>query len=72
MDMRIEQCGWSVASGWEPSPRACTLGDSAQVVLLFGDAALVTGQECIARIRESFPKAHVFGCSTGEIGRAHV
>jgi hypothetical protein len=73
MDMRIEQCGWSAAGGWDPSLRACTLGDSAQLVLLFGNADLVSGQECIARIRESFAKAHVFGCSTGgEIQDARV
>jgi hypothetical protein len=41
------------------------LGASAQLVFLFVDADLVSGQECVARIRESFPKAHVFGCGTG-------
>jgi len=65
MDMRIEQCGWSAVSGWDPSLRTCRLGASAQLVLLFGNADLVSGQECVARIRASFPKAHVFGCSTG-------
>jgi hypothetical protein len=73
MDMKIEQCGWSAAGGWDPALGACTLGDSAQLVLLFGNAELVSGQKCIARIRESFPKAHVFGCSTGgEIQGARV
>jgi hypothetical protein len=73
MDMKIEQCGWSIASGWDPPQRECMLGDSAQLVLLFGNADLVSGQECIARIRQSYPKAHVFGCSTGgEIQGARV
>jgi hypothetical protein len=49
------------------------LGASAQVVFLFGNAALVRIQECVARMRQAFPNAHLFGCSTaGEIQGSRV
>lgn len=63
--MKAEQCQWSAASGWNPQPCSSTLGVSAQLVLLFGDAKLVSTEQCVAQIRQAFPKAHLFGCSTG-------
>ncbi|MGO9288538.1 MAG: FIST signal transduction protein, partial [Polyangia bacterium] len=63
--MKVEQCQWSAANGWDPQPRSSALGVSAQLVLLFGDAKLVSTQECVAQIRQAFPNAHLFGCSTG-------
>jgi hypothetical protein len=27
--------------------------------------SLVISQQCVAQIRQVFPKAHLFGCSTG-------
>jgi hypothetical protein len=65
MTMRVEQCQWSVATGWDPLPLAGSLGSSAQLVLLFGNPRLVSAKECLAQARQAFPNAHVFGCSTG-------
>jgi len=73
MAMKIEQCQWSATGGWNPQPRASSLGASAQLVLLFGNAGLVNRLECVAQIRQFFPKAHLLGCSTaGEIQGPHV
>jgi hypothetical protein len=73
MTMRVEQCQWTAAGGWNPPLSSTTLAASAQVVLLFGHASLVRTQECVARIRQAFPNAHVFGCSTaGEIQGSRV
>ena len=65
MSMKVEQCQWSADGGWDPLPLSSKLGASAQLVLLFGNAKLVTAQECVARTRQAFPNAHLFGCSTG-------
>ncbi|MGB8298420.1 MAG: FIST N-terminal domain-containing protein [Polyangia bacterium] len=73
MNMRVEQCQWTAAGGWNPPLSSTTLATSAQVVLLFGHASLVTTQKCVAQIRQAFPNAHLFGCGTaGEIQGARV
>jgi hypothetical protein len=66
MSIKIEQRQWSAAGGWDPLPLSGSLGASAQLVLLFGNPRLVpTIQESLAQVRQAFPNAHVFGCSTG-------
>jgi hypothetical protein len=63
--MKLEQCQWTSAGGWVPTPLASTLGASAQLVLLFGQASLLSAREGWAQVREAFPNAHIFGCTTG-------
>jgi hypothetical protein len=71
--MKVEQWQWSDAGGWDArpladslaDPLASTLGASAQLVLLFGGAKLASAREGIAKARQAFPKARIFGCSTG-------
>lgn len=65
--MRIEQLWWTESSGWRGSlPTA--LGESAQLVLVFGSTrALEAGAE-LDRVRGWYPRAILMGCSTaGEI-----
>lgn len=63
--MKVEQCHWSCAKGWVPCPLSSQLGASAQLVFLFGNPDLVAAREGLVRVREAFPNAHIFGCSTG-------
>ena len=65
MSMKVEQWQWSDAGGWDARPFSGTLGASAQLVLVFGGAKLVSAQECVAKAHRAFPNARVFGCSTG-------
>ena len=65
MTMRVEQGQWSAATGWDHLPLSGSLGAAAQLVLLFGNPRLVRVQEYLAHVRQAFPNAHVFGCSTG-------
>ena len=71
--MKTEQCQWSADKGWVCSPSPGALGQSAQLVLLFGNSDLFASSGCLERIRKTHPNAHVFGCSTaGEIVGTHV
>lgn len=65
--MRIEQKKWTEAKGWTVEhPKA--LGDSAQLVLVFGDRYILREQSLVAQIKTAYPSAHILGCSTaGEI-----
>ncbi|HJX51271.1 MAG TPA: FIST N-terminal domain-containing protein [Polyangia bacterium] len=68
MSIKVEQRQWSAPGGWDTLPLSGALGASAQLVLLFGNPRLVSIHECLAQVRQAFPNAHVFGCSTsGEI-----
>ncbi len=70
--MKIEQSGWTAGRGWEPATPGA-LGESAQLVLVFGATALLQDSRHIQDIREAYPRAHVLGCSTaGEICGARV
>ena len=70
--MKIEQKKWTEAKGWEPEP-PCELGASAQLVLLFGSTLILKAQKCFREIKNAYPKALLFGCSTaGEICGTHV
>jgi hypothetical protein len=65
--MRIEQKKWTEAKGWTAEPPGA-LGDSAQLVLVFGARPLLGEQSLVAQIRAAYPRAHILGCSTaGEI-----
>lgn len=71
--MKTEQCQWSAKQGWKPLPSAGALGASAQVVFLFGGAKMLKQSGCLDAVRQAYPKAHLFGCSTsGEIQADHV
>jgi hypothetical protein len=61
--MRLEQSRWTAAKGWEPRPPG-ELGESAQLVLIFGGGSLLRGSEPFLEIREAYPEALRFGCST--------
>lgn len=70
--MRVEQTAWTQAAGWDPAPPG-TLGSNASLVLLFGDTALLKERPWIEEIGETYPDAHVIGCSTaGEIAGTRV
>lgn len=65
--LKTEQFQWSAEKDRVPG----ALGASAQVVLVFGPANL--SGACLASLRQAYPNAHLFGCSTsGEIHGAHV
>lgn len=73
--MRIEQCVWSAATGWQsckvpddPAPPRTPLpGAVMGLVWVFGDPELLT-DERISELRARFPHAHLVGCSTaGEV-----
>jgi hypothetical protein len=65
--MRIEQKKWTQAKGWTPEPK-WALGESAQLVLLFGATHILKERTFTEQFRETWPNAHILGCSTsGEI-----
>jgi len=65
--MQVEQTTWTHPTGWMPAPPAA-LGSGADLVLLFGDAALLEDRSLLEPIRGAHPRAHFMGCSTaGEI-----
>ncbi len=65
--MRIEQKKWTEAKGWIAGPPG-DLGDSAQLVLIFGARPTLREQGLVAQIKAAYPGAHILGCSTaGEI-----
>ena len=71
--MKVEQRLWSRETGWQPNFEGPSLGESAQLVLLFGDVDQLRESECFARVRACYPAAHVIGCTTaGQIHDARV
>lgn len=65
--MKLEQKKWTETRGWEPGPPG-ELGDSAQLILLFGGTSILREKKCYDEIKRVYPKAHLLGCSTaGEI-----
>jgi hypothetical protein len=65
--MRIEQTSWTEAKGWEPEAPGA-LGESAQLVLVFGATSILREQEQLQGVKKAYPGAHILGCSTaGEI-----
>ncbi len=65
--MKLEQRRWTEATGWVPDTPGA-LRESAQLVLLFGATAALRNQKHFQSIKQAYPGAHIFGCSTsGEI-----
>ncbi len=70
--MKLEQNKWTEAAGWEPDTPG-KLGDSAHLVLLFGNTAILREKKCLGDIKRAYPNAHLLGCSTaGEIHGTQV
>ncbi|PKM77309.1 MAG: hypothetical protein CVU90_07560, partial [Firmicutes bacterium HGW-Firmicutes-15] len=64
--MRIEQKTWTKVSGWESTH--ASLGESAQLVLLFGTTSILSQGQFWQEMHEFYPNAYICGCSTaGEI-----
>ena len=65
--MEIEQHRWMTSKGWQHGLQS-KLGESADLVFLFGSRESLKRQEEIHRLKQCFSKAQFFGCSTaGEI-----
>lgn len=65
--MKIEQRKWTKVLGWTSAP-AETIAESAQLVLVFGATSILKESELLKQIKNLYPNAHTFGCSTaGEI-----
>ena len=70
--MKIEQRKWTQAQGWAPAS-AGIAAKGSQLVLVFGATGVLRQPHLAASLREDYPAAHVFGCSTaGEICGAQV
>ncbi|HEY0779470.1 MAG TPA: FIST N-terminal domain-containing protein [Gemmatirosa sp.] len=63
--MKLEQFQWTPSAGWDRPPQSAATGASAQLALLFGRGSLVAAQQVATLVRDAFPNAHLFGCSTG-------
>jgi hypothetical protein len=64
--MKTEQRQWTKSGKWVPAKSE--LGERANLVLIFGETSALKQRELYDQIRASYPKAHLFGCSTsGEI-----
>lgn len=70
--MRIEQTHWHRDGGWGPhSPGR--MSPAPQLVLVFGGAPLAGNSPALAELRQAYPAATLFGCSTaGEIRGTQV
>jgi hypothetical protein len=65
--MKTEQRIWTEQGGWKPVKPA-NLGESAQVVLVFGARSMINGRGPVPELKREYPNAHFVGCSTaGEI-----
>lgn len=60
--MKLEQILWREGAGWLPAQRK--LAESAQLVMLFGAPELIARKTTFGEIKEIYPQAYVFGCST--------
>ncbi len=61
--MKIQQRRWTETTGWVPDT-SDTLGESAQLVLVFGSTSILRDQERFREVRGAYPNALVLGCST--------
>jgi hypothetical protein len=65
--MQLEQRVWSPEHNWQPAFEGrdgSSLGERAQLVLLFGAVDDVRASECFARVKAHYPRAHIVGCTT--------
>jgi len=65
--MRIDQKTWTAEKGWIPELSGRT-DETVQLVLFFGSTQILKKKILYEEIKQSYPNAHFFGCSTaGEI-----
>ena len=65
--MKIEQSLWTQAKGWG-SGSPGKLGESAQLVLVFGCRWVLGEKALLGQVKKAYPNAKFLGCSTsGEI-----
>jgi len=65
--MKLEQNVWMENQGWKDGLKQ-ELGESAQLVLLFGGTEVLSHAKWLEELKQAYPRAHLFGCSTaGEI-----
>jgi hypothetical protein len=70
--MKLEQRKWDRIHGWTPENPKTDM-KSAQIILIFGARSLLKEENLLRQIKDSYPQAHTFGCSTsGEIYGAQV
>ena len=70
--MKIEQKKWTESLGWTPAIPG-NGAKSSQLVLVFGSTSVLRKTDLVAAIRNDYPAAHIFGCSTaGEICGSEV
>ena len=70
--MKLEQKRWDNVHGWIPELAKTQIGD-AQIVLIFCATQLLREQIQLLQIKDTYPHAHMFGCSTaGEICSTQV
>lgn len=61
--MKIEQCRWTAARGWEPRAPG-GLGGPVHLALVFGGTGTLKERDLLAEVGAAYPGAHLFGCST--------
>jgi hypothetical protein len=70
--MLTQQQTWTVADGWQ-CPLTCEWGDRAQLLFVFGSPTVLQQADWQAALRQCYPNAQRFGCSTaGEIAGTAV
>jgi hypothetical protein len=71
--IKTEQFQWSLQEGWQPELTTGKLGESVQIVFVFGSPNLLKRSGSLDAVRRAYPKAQLTGCSTaGEIHKATV
>ncbi len=69
--MKVEQTLWTEAEGWRPREPGTLAG--ANLVLVFGSTDVLKEEIRLAQIKQTYPDALIFGCSTaGEIHGVRV
>ena len=70
--MKIEQSIFTTSGSWVQST-PCSLSESAQLVLVFGETSVIKNPARFKELKNRYPKAYIFGCSTaGEIAGMQV
>ena len=59
--MQVDQRRWLPGEGWSP-PSPAPLGATANLVLVFGDTALLADPYPLAALRQLYPEALQVGC----------
>jgi len=59
--MRADQLSWTTSTGW----RTTKAQAAADLVLFFGTRAALACGSRYRELRETYPQAHILGCSTG-------